>query len=276
MKAEDGSIIDDKIIRMPTNEADTEVEENTQAGVKSAVNEESQETLSAVEEFARSIETLIQKHVGDYAVSYSIAPYATAYTIVAGWNDLADKLIQKSIRDVSLACKAGCSKCCYQLTGAPEIYAMAIAHTLSGNTNGKNPSWIYNQLRKFARKSDNLMATIGYDSISVGNNDADRIKMESQAYIKRQIACPFLDKRNMCIVYSLRPPACRLHYVVGDNEACHGTGTAQPVVMPPIVYKIAYAPSAIYRGITGRGNIVRPFQRMVFAHLNKIKGKKQL
>jgi len=248
---------------------------------------EEEEGQSKLDAFTRSIDALIVQQAEQHRASFGIAPYATAYTIVRAWSELLDDLVGKAIRGIQIACKLSCASCCYQLTGAPTIYAMAACHAISGEMNGMNAGQIYNALRKFAKDSDKLMATLGYeDGVSTGNANPDKIKMESavyweksagKAYTFRQLRCPFLAKKtDMCLIYSVRPPACRLHYVVGDSAACKNQREAQYVTMPKIVYKVAYAPSAIYKQATGYGNIIRPFQRLVLALMNKRKGKDEL
>lgn len=111
--------------------------------------------------------------------------------------------MDKAIAEVAtgLACKTGCSYCCHYhvYISAPEAFALANAVDAMQDLTQRQSV--------LTRLNSNIRATAG---------------LTVEQHIGTNIRCAFLSDDDACIVYSVRPGACRRHHSM-SVEPCRET-----------------------------------------------------
>jgi len=108
-------------------------------------------------------------------------------------------------------CLRGCAHCCYSLVACSVLEAIPIAEYML-----KSALWAPRLTKVKAKLEEEaaLVDQLGGLRGPAGSTDT------SLSYMARKIPCTFLKKNKDCAIYSLRPVACRLYYVVSDPEQC--------------------------------------------------------
>jgi Fe-S-cluster containining protein len=121
-----------------------------------------------------------------------------------------DPAVEKAMDGMKVSCKVGCAGCCHLLTliSLPEAVAIA-EHILADPRRRQTIPALSN---KFFEQLNRIPLT---EASATGFKDL-RTK-----YFATKTPCAFLDTTtNQCTVYSVRPSACRYHFVVTDPELC--------------------------------------------------------
>ena len=101
-------------------------------------------------------------------------------------------------------CRRGCHDCCYTLVGATLAEAVVLLDAACGDEAGQ-------------RRWPELAARLRADTDAFPEDPAAR----AAAHLRRKQPCVFLSMSSgECTVYSARPLACRVHYVVSPKERC--------------------------------------------------------
>ena len=103
-----------------------------------------------------------------------------------------------SSSDVKVACKKGCSNCCYHPVLITVLEGLLIHRWLVAH--GRWSKQIQTLLANHAEKTKDLPFELWFLSMT---------------------ACPLLDKEGRCSVYEARPEVCRLTYSLAEPENCH-------------------------------------------------------
>lgn len=126
----------------------------------------------------------------------------------------SEKKITEAFRQAGIQpdCTPGCYKCCKQLVAATVAEVLLVA------------DWIANQKRQIRRQ---IMRGLDkwesqYKKINLGDLDMSDLKNFEAAtnhYQDCGFYCPFLGK-GLCLIYHVRPMACRNYYGVGTGGRC--------------------------------------------------------
>ncbi len=116
-------------------------------------------------------------------------------------NSLIDQFQEKMIKiyDPVIDCKQGCVNCCNHWV--EDLYffeAIAIKNYLVGTSSELIPSIV--------EKAKASLAL--FESIQQEFPQYDEIQL-LDAFYKKEIACPLLDSESNCVIYPVRPRACR-------------------------------------------------------------------
>ena len=117
-----------------------------------------------------------------------------------------DTLQRRALREseARLACRQGCTHCCYQLVPSSSAEAQLAANHIVKR-------WAPTQMDRLAKRLQTVRHTMSQLAREPGM---------AERYAVRQIACPLLDLREgKCLIYEVRPIACRMRYST-DAEAC--------------------------------------------------------
>lgn len=131
--------------------------------------------------------------------------------------DIIDKLIFENIIKASeakgkpISCKKGCYYCCYEQVLAQGIEALITT------------AWINNQTTHFRRKIiKNLkkwQQKMESSKLNLDIKMPQEVYLEADKYWKSNIPCPFLF-HNSCLIYQVRPFACRTMLAASPPENC--------------------------------------------------------
>ncbi len=107
-------------------------------------------------------------------------------------------------------CSQGCSSCCYQAiyVASEEIKIIT--------------AWIKQQkdsafIRLIKERIQSWHSSFRKTGFSYNTNDSSDYKAK---YFRAHIPCPFLNESNSCMIYPVRPGACRTYFSFGDKRAC--------------------------------------------------------
>lgn len=104
------------------------------------------------------------------------------------------------------SCKKGCSYCCYPYVGVSLIEGRLAKKYIKDNISKENQDLF---LKKILRYKDD------YLSLQEVNTPGSLTE-----YLNKQIPCPFLSTDGNCLIYPVRPLACRGLAVISDPEEC--------------------------------------------------------
>ncbi len=109
----------------------------------------------------------------------------------------------------SIPCGEGCSACCYDIAWALQPEAREIAERVQSMPT-----------RRRAKVLESLKTW--FAGMRAAGLDVDNHMPNVSAYARAHVACPLLDlETRRCMVYAVRPLACRGHYVLaGDASGC--------------------------------------------------------
>lgn len=107
---------------------------------------------------------------------------------------------------LEVPCKKACAHCCYTAVGCSSKEVTVIISAAKK----KNINIDFDRLRKqkegTSRKSEPRFGEVyAFDHTKIKGKDCK---------------CVFLDSRNMCQVYDVRPTSCRTHFTVETPESC--------------------------------------------------------
>lgn len=146
------------------------------------------------------------------------------------------------------SCKVGCSYCCYPYVGASMIESK-LAKIYIENNISENLQRLF--FRKICRHKNDYLSPR-----ETGGTDAGRLQAE---YFAKQIPCPFLSENNACLVYSVRPLACRALAVISDPKECMLDRVKEHFVPYGINSYAVKAVLALSRKVYGGEPVVRHF-----------------
>lgn len=128
--------------------------------------------------------------------------------------DVIDPALKKATEGMSITCKAGCAGCCYLLALVSLPEAIAIAEHFLSDTQRRQ--LIPLLMRSFFEQAQ---------AIPPGP-----FKTIRESYFAKKVPCTFLDtETKLCTIYSVRPSACRYHFVVTDPVLCQPESGNQEV-----------------------------------------------
>lgn len=104
------------------------------------------------------------------------------------------------------SCKYGCSECCNLIVTATPIEAELVRRYAK--------KMDIKKLEKFSVAIKNNAHNIPNYIQLMGNFDVER------NYFRKSIKCPFLSSDNSCLIYTVRPHACRKHIVFSEPLSC--------------------------------------------------------
>jgi Fe-S-cluster containining protein len=117
----------------------------------------------------------------------------------------ADLVVQAVLAAGAAACRRGCNHCCHIAVQVTQVEAEAIAKS-TGRPMVKAPA---DALRPAEVEEWGGVKTA---------LDASKRRSVAQYH---GVRCPFLSSQGDCVVYEVRPLACRYHYNIGDDaEGC--------------------------------------------------------
>lgn len=125
-----------------------------------------------------------------------LATVELAESAMAGTSRLAEGLLAKAPAG-SVACRAGCDHCCYQVVGVTAPEALAISIFLKGHLSEAELRLLTSRLESLAERTQGLSA---------------------EARFSPDYACAFLEA-GRCSIYEVRPLSCRGMNSL-DAEAC--------------------------------------------------------
>lgn len=176
-----------------------------------------------------------------------------------------------------VACKPGCSDCCYALFDLTLIEAMYVKHKFDDLFTGKKRHDIITYANEVDRKIFKMKKNateaekVGVD----GRKIIDRIS-------KEKIKCPLLDEINQCSMYEFRPIACRVYGIptssAGEGHTCGLSGFKKGVAYPTLnmdrVYDQLYSiSSGLVRAINSKyrqmGDILVPLSMCLLTDYNE-------
>lgn len=106
----------------------------------------------------------------------------------------------------------GCWHCCKEPVYASDREVMACARYVQGGTGTSvGFGWMRGRSQMWFAK---------FSSTPFMFSKGPRKWSELKGYIESRMICPFLTDSNSCIVYEVRPLACRLHMACGPKENC--------------------------------------------------------
>lgn len=107
------------------------------------------------------------------------------------------------------SCKAGCSYCCYPYVGASMLESRLAGKYIENAFSADIRDLFLSKISENKHEYLPLVET--------RNLDAARLQVE---YFAKQIPCPFLSEVHTCLIYPVRPLACRALAVISDPEEC--------------------------------------------------------
>jgi len=143
------------------------------------------EMLSIIEHYKKEIKKITKKSNKESDI---LAIYKHVDEIIA-------KNLEKH-REPPISCKPGCAECCRMFVGITKSELIPIMRWVTFT----NYPLDMGRLVVQRGKGDQ-----GFYTNKMGNNNK----------------CVFLDPGNACVIYPLRPMACRLHYVVSPPGVCN-------------------------------------------------------
>lgn len=146
------------------------------------------------------------------------------------------------------SCKAGCSYCCYPYVGASMIESRLAKKYIQGNFSADIKHSFFSKICR--HENDYLPLS------ETGGTDAGRLQAE---YFAKQVPCPFLSENNTCMIYTVRPLACRALAVISDPEECRLDRVKEHFVPYGINSYAVQAVLALSRKVYGGGAEVRHF-----------------
>lgn len=104
------------------------------------------------------------------------------------------------------SCKKGCSYCCYPYVGVSLLEGELARKYIRDNISKENQDLF---LKKILQHKDDFLTL-------------KEVKTPGSLteYLNKQIACPFLSIAGNCLIYPVRPLACRGLAVISDPEEC--------------------------------------------------------
>ncbi len=118
--------------------------------------------------------------------------FAAAQKMYDAVDSLIDSLLAHAGRqNIQVDCKKGCSYCCYQ-----PVYA--ISHEID---------YLYNHffLKNFSKETRSRILK------KAETTDNTRKSLDKTDLLNHKAPCPFLDAHGGCMVYPVRPMACRIY-----------------------------------------------------------------
>ncbi len=146
------------------------------------------------------------------------------------------------------SCQAGCSYCCYPYVGTSMLESrLARKHILSAFGVEMRDTFF----RKIFEHKDEYLSLAGAGGV------IDRRLQEE--YFAKQITCPFLSDKDTCLIYPVRPLACRALAVISDPEECRLDRVKEHFVPFGINGHAVKAVLALSRKVYGAGAEVKHF-----------------
>ncbi|MFX4261765.1 SEC-C metal-binding domain-containing protein [Pelotomaculum propionicicum] len=107
------------------------------------------------------------------------------------------------------SCQAGCSYCCYPYVGASTLESRLAGEHIESAFSADTRDLFFKKICEHKNDYLSLVETVGAI--------AGRMQEE---YFAKQIPCPFLSDIDTCLIYPVRPLACRALAVISDPEEC--------------------------------------------------------
>lgn len=129
---------------------------------------------------------------------------------VLGWamNEFAESVLPLPNE---AACRPGCAWCCHFMveTSIPEL--LVIYEAISVQASSERMTILKTRLEKLARAGD---------------------LCDEDTWCQNQLPCPFIDEANGCLIYAVRPFACRAHHSLEMEPCRRGYEEKSPVLIP--------------------------------------------
>lgn len=128
----------------------------------------------------------------------------------AAWDVAVQSLVRRARAEGhSIPCKLGCDACCYDVARTLGVEAPELAERVRAMPTVKRQR-VVEAIRAW------------FAGMWAAGLDPANISPDIQAYHRAHLACPLLDiEHHRCMVYDIRPLACRGHYVVApDARVC--------------------------------------------------------
>ena len=124
----------------------------------------------------------------------------------------------------ALACRAGCWICCCHY--AEDVYSFE-AEIISSHVK-KLPAEIRARIEKsceravyeFERVKEIVRKKLAQDEYKPLSEESDPDEILLNSYYQLKNRCPFLDEKNRCVIYPIRPLTCRAYINLGDPSVC--------------------------------------------------------
>lgn len=146
------------------------------------------------------------------------------------------------------SCQAGCSYCCYPYVGTSMIESRLVGEHIESAFSVEMRDAFF---RKICKHKDEFLSLAGAGGV------IDRRLQEE--YFAKQIPCPFLSDKDTCLIYPVRPLACRALAVISDPEECRLDRVKEHFVPFGINGYAVKAVLAISRKVYGAGVEVKHF-----------------
>ncbi len=135
-----------------------------------------------------------------------------------------------SDRGFGITCTKGCSHCCNYLISVSSAEAFAIAEEISAMPAFKR-SALFRSAIAAAKHVLDRSATIQYlDPLRLDSFDNNVLLRISKWYADLNLMCPF-QANNTCMIYDIRPLACREHLVSCAASVCKFGSPGMPHVV---------------------------------------------
>lgn len=138
----------------------------------------------------------------------------------------------------SVPCKKGCSACCYDVAWVVQPEAAEIVERVQSM-----PRKLREQVVEGLRQWLAGMRRSGLDP--------DDIRPDLRTYHRAKLRCPLLGAQGLCMVYDVRPMACRGHYVQAPDSSVCSNRAVEPVI-DTVEFPLAIT-QAVMTMLGGRG-----------------------
>lgn len=162
-----------------------------------------------------------------------LSPFFARYEALAGEADAIFAHIRNQY-PAEVACREGCSSCCYALFDLSLVEALY----LNAQFNARIPVGTERfKITENASAIDRKIVKIKRQAFRDSQKGKDNNEILREMAVQR-VRCPLLDAADRCMLYDTRPITCRLYGVPtaigGKAHTCGQTGFLQGVAYPTV------------------------------------------
>lgn len=148
--------------------------------------------------------------------------------------EIVDSWIEQVYRKFEIGCKERCIHCCHILNTVHFAESVFILkHVKAKNIYDENKANVLDEVSMFRSKSDSV---------------------KEKNYVKLGRKCIFLNRKNLCSIYSIRPVSCRTHLA---NKKCDFESTTGNYFVDPKVIRKMVMAKFLFDDLNG-GLLFRP------------------
>lgn len=159
-------------------------------------------------------------------------PFYKKYEAIVAKVDEAFRRISDAHPE-EVACKAGCTDCCYALFDLTLIEAMYLNHHFNATFSGDARDALLEKANRADRKIYKLKKD-AYKATQEGKDEQTVV----EEIARQRIGCPLLNADSRCDLYPHRPVACRIYGVPlaigGSGRTCGLSGFAPGQSYPTV------------------------------------------